>query len=859
MEISEMPAETSGQSQLEFQLKQYAALTIPLSDAENLISDLCKRDDRFRFLGESIKMFKVDYAGLVCTLLGRMVSDMLSDGTARSNASQEISDYLEDIDRRHYSSSKDLYEIIRSAIYEILNVFRIHVTKEQVLSDTNVAGQLNLLRYLSEISKNAEQRPYAPRSHEITKKPEEDTYQYSHCSLRTGKGTMLSNRIRILIILPGFEGSPIDCSLEIRDLSKEVIDEALSYVWGQSEGSKYITVDKRPFRVSDHLFDILGCLRDPHAKRAIWIDAICINQSDSEEKVHQVRLMRNIYSKAKRTTIWLSGRTLKEQPVQPPQLGIPNNRENIFYHLPPNFMGITIDQYDLRGILEKFHELRSAVKSPDEIDREGWGLITMLIRCVNVIMSQKWWERVWTIQEAALPLEHPHILFQGHGFSFEDLIAARTAIDELQVFMATMDPGSAVEIDYRLRGYLSVAFQQQISYWLGHREAPILQHLRPGTGDQWSDPMYRSLHSLLCETNTYRATDPRDKVFALESLLPNSLGRLIYVDYNEPIEDVFRRVTARCYNSHRMIQSLSTHFDPLIETKPSSTGLPSGPSWVHDFTYSNVELHQDKFVQEVTLNGYLYNQKNWQPMCKGVDDEIETPTAPDCFATPTTLFCSGVKVDVIHRKGIIPDLSGPNSHVAVIQFTEDLIKEHPSYDQRAIEHIRYLKELALTSDLDPLEAHEKASPQTQGQAKDAATEEPARKHPENTLFLQLLDLFTLNLGSDPDKRWTVDVGQSLREHTDKEFELRELAGKEFFITDGGLIGIATVANIRKGDILGIFHMSPVYYVLREAEHQGDGARDVRQHRIVSRAVVSDKRDQMEKRIGKLSSCDFQIV
>jgi hypothetical protein len=32
----------------------------------------------------------------------------------------------------------------------------------------------------------------------------------------------------------------------------------------------------------------------------LWVDAICINQKDTNERGHQVGIMRNVYSKAAR-------------------------------------------------------------------------------------------------------------------------------------------------------------------------------------------------------------------------------------------------------------------------------------------------------------------------------------------------------------------------------------------------------------------------------------------------------------------------------------------------------------------------------------------------------------------------------
>ncbi|KAI1015049.1 hypothetical protein LB503_004022 [Fusarium chuoi] len=46
-------------------------------------------------------------------------------------------------------------------------------------------------------------------------------------------------------------------------------------------------------------------LRDHFIERIIWIDAICINQEDNDEKGRQVQSMAEIYAKATRVIVWL--------------------------------------------------------------------------------------------------------------------------------------------------------------------------------------------------------------------------------------------------------------------------------------------------------------------------------------------------------------------------------------------------------------------------------------------------------------------------------------------------------------------------------------------------------------------------
>ena len=49
----------------------------------------------------------------------------------------------------------------------------------------------------------------------------------------------------------------------------------------------------------------LKALRDKKRPRILWIDALCINQSDIEERSSQVAFMSSVYSRAVRVIVWL--------------------------------------------------------------------------------------------------------------------------------------------------------------------------------------------------------------------------------------------------------------------------------------------------------------------------------------------------------------------------------------------------------------------------------------------------------------------------------------------------------------------------------------------------------------------------
>lgn len=57
--------------------------------------------------------------------------------------------------------------------------------------------------------------------------------------------------------------------------------------------------------VTEVLYTALQYLRDGQSSQVMWIDAICINQADLDERRHQVQLMKHIYSDAVRVLVWL--------------------------------------------------------------------------------------------------------------------------------------------------------------------------------------------------------------------------------------------------------------------------------------------------------------------------------------------------------------------------------------------------------------------------------------------------------------------------------------------------------------------------------------------------------------------------
>jgi hypothetical protein len=127
---------------------------------------------------------------------------------------------------------------------------------------------------------------------------------YYHPSIPPG-----NDNIRLLRLIPNKnETAIIKCELLNYSLepSKGTHPyEALSYVWGNPNDTVPIFTDSHVLSVSTNLYAALSRLRDRDFARTLWVDAICIDQANQEEKEHQIQSMAKIYGHASRVVVWL--------------------------------------------------------------------------------------------------------------------------------------------------------------------------------------------------------------------------------------------------------------------------------------------------------------------------------------------------------------------------------------------------------------------------------------------------------------------------------------------------------------------------------------------------------------------------
>lgn len=156
--------------------------------------------------------------------------------------------------------------------------------------------------------------PVAPKSPLHNQPSIKTAYRYSPLPPEDGA-------VRLLRLIPSKDGA-VGIKCELFNYSPEPdtdihLYDALSYVWGDSKKVQPISIDDHDYNVTENLHAALLHLRDRYFERIIWIDAICINQTDEQEKGRQIQAMAKIYGQANRVIVWLgaaadeSGQTLQ--------------------------------------------------------------------------------------------------------------------------------------------------------------------------------------------------------------------------------------------------------------------------------------------------------------------------------------------------------------------------------------------------------------------------------------------------------------------------------------------------------------------------------------------------------------------
>jgi hypothetical protein len=416
--------------------------------------------------------------------------------------------------------------------------------------------------------------------------------------------------IRLLVLEPGTPGGELKCRLINVQSCWRTRYEALSYAWGDESSKRQISLSGSTKEVTGSLFDALSDLRYLEYERLIWVDPLCINQDDEDEKTKQIRLMGDIYSRARHVIIYLGRKDVSVENAidsirKLDRRFVPLYRRRWSSHFNEIFpiSGMVKDAF-----------LGMNTIGDNEVD---WGQIIMLF-------SRPWFKRTWVIQEAILPKRVrvvcgeqsiPWAMLERVVVGMSDYHSAGWTIPGYHLIHDITARIDLIESARQTR-YTGI---QMPDVWLCRRLLSCLiqkYHIDNEGGPKLLDFAWEN-HSFLCK-------DPRDKIFGMLGVAGQDVSsEYVKPRYDLSPEDVFRRFVLweLLHNNNLGILGISSD-------KPHDF---SAPSWVPDFT--RLDPHN-------SLSGWRNRQKF--NASAGLSSQVQTSN------NETVLHLKGRVIGTLH-------------------------------------------------------------------------------------------------------------------------------------------------------------------------------------------------------------------
>ena len=277
---------------------------------------------------------------------------------------------------------------------------------------------------------------------------------------------------------------------------------------------KSIILNGWTFEVRENLFNALSHLQSDtvHAEpRVLWIDAICIDQSNTEERNHQVSLMGKIYSQARKVVVWL---------------GLPDN--SCFTAL--EFLQSTaVDKLQPSALRELFLK-----QSP------------ILFAGIYSLSANEYWKRLWVIQEFLLASK---VIIQCGSYTFPWRRLRAVSINPSM--WKPMTSGYTIKLSmWNLLSYFTSVRQLEqaavrAAELEGSRMVVLMSHDRVQLGGTGIE-----LGSLFVAHQSGECENELDKVFGVWALAKECCQLAVPIDYSLTLNQVKQKLFEHDNEAH---------------------------------------------------------------------------------------------------------------------------------------------------------------------------------------------------------------------------------------------------------------------------------------------------------------------
>jgi hypothetical protein len=439
---------------------------------------------------------------------------------------------------------------------------------------------------------------------------------------------------------------------------------ALSYCWGEDEPCHRLIIygDAQGRRVGnalppdvrsslagvvyirDNLNAALQALRHEEYDVNVWVDAICIDPGNYEEKAAQVQAMPDIFHGAKSVLVWIGSGSSRS--------------EETFY-----FLQSILDVQFLDNLIKT----RAQAKM--------WNLVLDLLK--NKLFSRR-----WVIQEIALA-KNAHLVQGQQSMPWFDFVDAISLIMMNSDAIQSIFGKSSLSLD-RFSANALINMSQNLFRW--GQDRTIQQALSPleTLVTSWFVP--------------FETLDPSDAIFSVLSLAKETstipcqfqqqtpLDQRLSPDYSKNYTDVFADFMDYCIETSQSLDILCRHWAPqprkpnlksrleLLQTEEKRMEEKI-PTWIpsvsgHAFGSSRETLtgrkNGDSFVGDLDVRyRQVYNaSRGLRPMFKFGKNMVRSnwfkgrqPPPPNKF--DGTLYLKGLRLGVVSQVsprviGVVP-------------------------------------------------------------------------------------------------------------------------------------------------------------------------------------------------------------
>jgi hypothetical protein len=413
--------------------------------------------------------------------------------------------------------------------------------------------------------------------------------------------------IRLLELAPGnFEDD-----IEIRLIPANLYDnssfryEALSYVWGTHVAFRKAVVDDKAVTIKFNLDGALRHLRFKIVPRLLWVDAVSINQDDTEERNRQVQMMGKIYSTASQVVVWFGPVEHNDTHTR----AILGAMQLLWRH--DDTCNIAL--FDYLCSIVALHEERTSLPRESNL---------CVLKSLHRIVDRPWFSRLWTVQELALS-KSATVYIGSFSFPWQPFETfARWLLDK--------------KLDLTSSPVLGAA----------------LARVSKATSERpFNSQLYRTLH--------LTASDPRDKIYSILGISTFS-GPPIRPDYSKSVQMVFAEAVVTLLHEAQWDIYMHAPLQPLrLWLEIEHDVLPGLPSWVPDLRIEGAiytertrpaERQESRFHESYHRPGTILRQGLTRRTTQGTSSStswFDLFESPACSADMTTLRVAGIFLGTI--------------------------------------------------------------------------------------------------------------------------------------------------------------------------------------------------------------------